>query len=60
MAALSRRAFSPRAPQAWRRLAMEGADPLTIKALGGWKSLAMVARYADLSPSMAAPPSRSW
>jgi integrase len=33
------------------RLAMEGVDPLTIKELGGWKSLAMVQRYAHLSPS---------
>jgi integrase len=33
------------------RLAMEGADPLTIKELGGWKTLSMVQRYAHLSPS---------
>lgn len=33
------------------RLAMEGVDVLTIKELGGWKSLSMVARYAHLSPS---------
>lgn len=33
------------------RLAMEGVELLTIKELGGWKSLAMVARYAHLSPS---------
>jgi len=33
------------------RLAMEGVDLLTIKELGGWKSLAMVQRYAHLSPS---------
>lgn len=33
------------------RLAMEGVDLLTIKELGGWKSLSMVARYAHLSPS---------
>jgi integrase len=32
------------------RLAMEGTELLTIKALGGWKSLGMVARYAHLSP----------
>ena len=32
------------------RLAMEGVDLLTIKELGGWKSLAMVQRYAHLSP----------
>jgi integrase len=33
------------------RLAVEGVDLLTIKDLGGWKSLAMVQRYAHLSPS---------
>jgi len=33
------------------RLAMEGVDLLTIKELGGWKSLQMVQRYAHLSPS---------
>ncbi len=33
------------------RLAMTGADVLTIKDLGGWKSLSMVERYAHLSPS---------
>jgi len=33
------------------RLAMEGVDLLAIKELGGWKSLAMVQRYAHLSPS---------
>jgi integrase len=33
------------------RLAMEGVDLLTIKELGGWKSLLMVQRYAHLSPS---------
>jgi integrase len=32
------------------RLAMEGVELLTIKNLGGWKSLTMVARYAHLSP----------
>jgi integrase len=32
------------------RLAMEGIELLTVKELGGWKSLAMVARYAHLSP----------
>jgi integrase len=32
------------------RLAMEGLDLLTIKELGGWKSLSMVQRYAHLSP----------
>jgi hypothetical protein len=30
---------------------MEGVDLLTIKELGGWKSLVMVQRYAHLSPS---------
>jgi len=33
------------------RLAMEGVDLLTIKELGGWRSLAMVQRYSHLSPS---------
>jgi len=33
------------------RLAMEGVDLLTIKELGGWRSLSMVSRYAHLSPS---------
>ena len=33
------------------RLTMEGVDLLTIKELGGWKSLAMVQRYSHLSPS---------
>jgi integrase len=32
------------------RLAMAGVDLLTIKELGGWKTLAMVIRYAHLSP----------
>jgi integrase len=32
------------------RLAMGGEDLLTIKALGGWKTLAMVERYAHLAP----------
>ena len=32
------------------RLAMAGVDVLTIKELGGWKTLAMVQRYAHLSP----------
>jgi hypothetical protein len=27
-----------------------GVDPLTIQQLGGWKTLQMVQRYADLSP----------
>jgi hypothetical protein len=29
---------------------MEGVDLLAIKALGGWKTLSMVQRYAHLSP----------
>jgi len=29
---------------------MEAVDLLAIKDLGGWKSLAMVQRYAHLSP----------
>jgi len=33
------------------RLVMEGVDLLTIKELGGWKTLLMVQRYAHLSPS---------
>lgn len=33
------------------RLAMSGADLLTIKELGGWKNLTIVPRYAHLSPS---------
>jgi len=32
------------------RLAMAGVDPLTIKEVGGWRTLAMVQRYAHLSP----------
>lgn len=32
------------------RLAMAGVDLLTIKDLGGWKTLAMVTRYAHLTP----------
>jgi integrase len=32
------------------RLAMAGVDLLVIKELGGWKTLAMVMRYAHLSP----------
>ena len=32
------------------RLAMAGVDILTIKELGGWKTLTMVQRYAHLSP----------
>jgi site-specific recombinase XerD len=33
------------------RLAMAGADLLTIKEVGGWKTLAMVQRYAHLAPN---------
>ena len=29
---------------------MEGADLLTIKELGGWKTLSMVQRYAHRAP----------
>jgi len=29
---------------------MEGVDLLTIKDLGGWKTLTMMQRYAHLSP----------
>jgi integrase len=32
------------------RLATAGVDLLTIRELGGWKTLAMVTRYAHLSP----------
>jgi site-specific recombinase XerD len=32
------------------RLAMAGVDPLTLKELGGWKSLSMIQRYAHLTP----------
>ncbi len=32
------------------RLAMAGVDMLTIKELGGWKTLGMVIRYTHLSP----------
>ena len=32
------------------RLAMAGVDLLTIKELGGWKTLKMVERYSHLSP----------
>ncbi len=32
------------------RLAMAGIDMLTIKELGGWKTLGMVTRYTHLSP----------
>ena len=33
------------------RLAMQGANDRTLMALGGWKSPAMLARYAHLSPT---------
>lgn len=33
------------------RLAMAGVDLVTIKELGGWKTLKMVLRYAHLSPT---------
>jgi integrase len=32
------------------RLAMAGVPPLTIKELGGWKTMVMVQRYAHLAP----------
>jgi hypothetical protein len=32
------------------RLAMAGVDLLTLKDLGGWKTLSMVTRYAHLMP----------
>jgi len=32
------------------RLAMAGVDLLSIKDLGGWKTLSMVQRYAHLAP----------
>jgi integrase len=32
------------------RLAMENVDLLTIRDLGGWKTLSMVQRYSHLSP----------
>jgi len=33
------------------RLAMAGVDPLTIKEVGGWRTPAMIQRYAHLAPS---------
>ena len=33
------------------RLAMQGANDRTLMALGGWKSPAMLSRYAHLSPA---------
>jgi integrase len=32
------------------RLVMAGVDPLTVKELGGWRTLSMVQRYAHLAP----------
>lgn len=32
------------------RLVMAGVDPLTVRELGGWRTLAMVQRYAHLAP----------
>jgi integrase len=32
------------------RLTMRGVDPRTLQTLGGWRSLAMVERYAHLAP----------
>lgn len=32
------------------RLVMNGVDLLTVKELGGWRTLAMVQRYAHLAP----------
>ena len=32
------------------RLIMAGVDPLTVKDLGGWRSLTMVQRYAHVAP----------
>ncbi len=34
-----------------RGLAMQGANDRTIMALGGWRSPAMLSRYAHLSPT---------
>ena len=34
-----------------RTLAMAGVLPLTIKELGGWKTMVMVQRYAHLAPN---------
>jgi hypothetical protein len=36
---------------------MEGVDLLAIKALGGWKTLSMLQRYAHLSPVTSGTPS---
>ena len=33
------------------RLVMAGVDLLTVKELGGWRTLAMVQRYAHLAPA---------
>lgn len=32
------------------KLVMAGVDLLTVKELGGWRTLAMVQRYAHLAP----------
>jgi integrase len=32
------------------RLVMAGVDPVTVQRLGGWRTLAMVQRYAHLAP----------
>jgi integrase len=32
------------------KLVMAGVDPITVKELGGWRTLAMVNRYAHLAP----------
>jgi integrase len=32
------------------RLVMAGVDPVTVQKLGGWRTLAMVQRYAHLAP----------
>lgn len=32
------------------RLVMAGVDPLSVRELGGWRTLAMVQRYAHLAP----------
>ena len=41
------------------RLAKEGVDLLTIKELGGWKTLSMVQRYAHIPPGASAPGDRT-
>jgi len=37
---------------------MAGVDLLTIKEVGGWRTLAMVQRYAHFAPGQ--PPGRCW